>query len=69
MIDLKLDGFLKIVVLPPTSRGRCVVPGAFDLDEDGVGVVGKQHASDQTKHLRNNKPLNSSKDSPSSRGR
>lgn len=40
-----------------------MVPGAFDLDEDGVGVVGKQNTSDQTKHLRSNKPFNSS-DSP-----
>lgn len=50
------DGaFLKI--LSPTSRGRCVLPGAFDLEEDGVGVVGKHNTSDQTKHLRNTKRL------------
>lgn len=47
--------FLKI--LSPTSRGRCVLPGAFDLEEDGVGVVGKHNTSDQTKHLRNTKRL------------
>lgn len=46
-----------------------MLPGAFDLDEDGVGVVGKQHASDQAYHLRNNKPFNGSKGSPSCRVR
>lgn len=49
--------FLCIKILPPTSRCRCVLPGAFDLEEDGVGVVCKQNTSDQTKHLRNNKRL------------
>lgn len=42
---------------PPTSRCRCVLPGAFNLKEDGVGVVGKENTGDQTKHLRNNKRL------------
>lgn len=28
-----------------------MLPGALDLQEDGVGVVGKQHAGDQAKHL------------------
>lgn len=46
---------------PPTSRGRCV-SGAFDLEEDGVGVVGKQDPGDQTEHLRNNKQSTGSKD-------
>lgn len=46
---------------PPTSRGRCV-PGAFDLEEDGVGVVGKQDPGEQTEHLRNNKQPKGSKD-------
>lgn len=46
-----------VKILPPTSRCRCVLPGAFDLEEDGVGVIGKQNTSDQTKHLRNNKRL------------
>lgn len=55
---LKLKSCLK---QPPTSRGRCV-PGAFDLEEDGVGVVGKQEPSDQTEHLRNNKPSTGIKD-------
>lgn len=44
-------------ILPPTSRCRCVLAGAFDLEEDGVGVVRKQNTGDQTKHLRNNKML------------
>lgn len=38
------------------------MPGAFDLEEDGVGVVGKQDPGDQTEHLRNNKQSTGSKD-------
>lgn len=38
------------------------MPGAFDLEEDGVGVVGKQDTGDQTEHLRNNKQSTGSKD-------
>lgn len=38
----------------PTSGGWHVLPGALDLQEDGVGVVGKEKTSNQTKYLRNN---------------
>lgn len=44
-------------ICPPTSRCRCVLPGAFDLEEDGVGVVRKQNTGNQTKHLTNNKSI------------
>lgn len=46
-----------LTILHPTGRCRCVLPGAFDLEEDGVGVIRKQNTCDQTKHLRNNKKL------------
>lgn len=41
-------------LLVPTGGGWRVLPGALHLQEDGVGVVGKQKTSDQTEDLRRN---------------
>lgn len=38
-------------LLVPTSGGGRVLPGALDVQEDCVGVVGEQKTSNQTKHL------------------
>lgn len=35
-----------------TGGSCCVLPVALDLQEDGVGVIGKQETSDQAEHLR-----------------
>lgn len=48
---LHRECFIKHIL---TGGGCCVLPGALDLQEDGVGVVGKQKPSDQTEYLRNN---------------
>lgn len=37
------------------SGSCCVLPGALDLQKDGIGVIGKQQASDQTKYPACNK--------------
>lgn len=34
-----------------TGGGCCVLPGALDLQEDGVGVISKQQTSKQAKYL------------------